>query len=107
MAALDPRRLTASDARWLRALYDPWRWASETASIRLPKAAGVMDLESRPFLRDIYRDMAPEILQSIAKVVVAFGIARGEDDRVLEGGYGIIKTTRQGEKVAPVVVGLP
>lgn len=60
--ALDPRRLTPSDARWLRARYDPWRWASETARIRLPKAAGVMDLESRPFLRDVYRDMAPEIV---------------------------------------------
>ena len=62
MAALDPRRLTTTDARWLRALYDPWRWASETARIRLPKAAGVMDLASRPFLRDVYRDMAPEIV---------------------------------------------
>ena len=62
MAALDPRRLTTTDARWLRSLYDPWRWASETARIRLPKAAGVMDLASRPFLRDVYRDMAPEIV---------------------------------------------
>jgi hypothetical protein len=62
MAALDPRGLTPTDARWLRDRYDPWRWASETARIRLPKASHVIDLESRPFLRDIYRDMAPEIV---------------------------------------------
>jgi len=62
MAAPDPRELTPTDVRWLRSLYDPWRWAAETARIRLPKSAGVMDLASRPFLRDVYRDMAPEIV---------------------------------------------
>jgi hypothetical protein len=41
--------------------------------------------------------MAPELLQRIAKVVVAFGIAAGRgDDGMLEGGYGLVKTTRQG-----------
>ena len=62
MTVLDPRDLTPTDVRWLRSRYDPWRWASETARIRLPKSAGVMDLSSRPFLRDVYRDMAPEIV---------------------------------------------
>ena len=60
--APDPRQLTPTDARWLRSRYDPWRWATETARIRLPKSSHVMDLESRPFLRDVYRDMAPEIV---------------------------------------------
>ena len=62
MVTLDPRELRPTDVRWLRSLYDPWRWASETARIRLPKSAAVMDLSSRPFLRDVYRDMAPEIV---------------------------------------------
>jgi hypothetical protein len=62
VVALDPRELTPPDVRWLRSLYDPWRWATETARIRLPKSAGVMDLSTRPFLRDVYRDMAPEIV---------------------------------------------
>jgi hypothetical protein len=62
MVALDPRELTPTDVRWLRALYDPWRWAAETARIRLPKSTAVMDLAARPFLRDVYRDMAPEIV---------------------------------------------
>ena len=57
MAALDPRRLTASDARWLRALYDPWRWAPRP---RDPAAqvGGRHGPREPSFLRDIYRDGA-------------------------------------------------
>lgn len=57
-----PADLTPSDVKWLRQLYDPWVWATETARIRLPKAAGAIDLTSRPFLRDVYRDMSREIV---------------------------------------------
>ncbi|MGV0985090.1 MAG: phage terminase large subunit family protein [Limnohabitans sp.] len=57
-----PSELTADDVRWLRSLYDPWQWAQETARIRLPKSLSGIDLGSRPFLRDVYRDMYPEIV---------------------------------------------
>jgi hypothetical protein len=62
VTALNPRELRPTDVRWLRSLYDPWRWASETARIRLPKSSGVMGLSARPFLRDVYGDMASEIV---------------------------------------------
>jgi Phage terminase large subunit (GpA) len=60
--ALNPSDLTPGDVAWLRGQYDPWLWASVSARIKLPKSLSGMELTSRPFLRDLYRDMWPEII---------------------------------------------
>jgi hypothetical protein len=57
----DIASLEAEDVAELRLQYDPWYWARYRANVQLPKT-GPLELESHPFLRDVFRDTHPEIV---------------------------------------------